>query len=179
MFRLYSCSFGIACQKWHHDAAGCQKDSHLRVPNTQMAHIVAREELIDRSFYPLETSRNPKGFVLPSWYAVGWNEGAIFAVLQSFGKTTTVENGQWKLGNCSPNPTRDGYPYDDGNINETFARGQSTAIAVANNLTAPHLYNVMADTNGNYVLYRNGSGILSTNNTSVNFGTAPYLGIWR
>ena len=58
MFRLYSCSFGIACQKWHHDAAGCQKDSHLRVPNTQMAHIVAREELIDRSFYPLETSRN-------------------------------------------------------------------------------------------------------------------------
>ena len=60
MFRLYSCSFGIACQKWHHDAAGCQKDSHLRVPNTQMAHIVAREELIDRSFYPLETSRNPK-----------------------------------------------------------------------------------------------------------------------
>ena len=58
MFRLYSCSFGIACRKWHHDAAGCQKDSHLRVPNTQMAHIVAREELIDRSFYPLETSRN-------------------------------------------------------------------------------------------------------------------------
>ena len=126
------------------------------------------------------------GMRLPSWLSTNsndhshWTQGEVFAVIQSFGKTANGENGLWLLGHVTPTyvPTREGYPYDDGNINESFGRGESTAIAIANGLTVPHLYNVMASAGdaGSWKIWHNGLPILSTNNVRVDFGTDNYLG---